>query len=817
MKTQPIQDSFLGGAIGESARGQTTSPLYKKGLRSADDYYITPQGGLVKRCGSRFRYKVPGQQNVRIFTFPNGLDRDFVVEVGDSKVRVYDGYNGQARQSISSTGNFERFTDPYFLSGYAYWDWVIYDHVGVDHDPSTLFNDPPEVKVGGPLLYSWWVLRDRDFSSVYEQNRMLFNSRIKQKIIIPGGESANNFKLSVDTSIFIDNKKSEPRFNGEMYVPDPFSRPDWWFPGQNADTLSHGVFTIRVGTTPGASDIALYTYNTTNMITLTAQAKNHSIQFVPGTAVFYVELDFKMVYTFQYWQFKQAWVGCQLNNLKLTVTNYSDITNAPVEFNSPYSLLQLKDIQYDHDVAQGWMVFWHPNVEPRALIFNGGVWTFSTFIAVPPIGAPWSGTNWPCCGCFHDSRIWMAGDPAHSSTLYASVVGNYADMGTIHAPVIDSDALQFKLATVTNIRWLQVAKEIVIGCDAQEIVSGSQGGVITASDYDFKPHTAWGAGAVQPLTIGRHLVFVAPTRNRIRNMSNNWQNQSWDGDDISVHNPELLYPRIVDIDFVEDPNYHIVALLGDGAIAHCTYLYDQKIMAWSRTRIADVNNGTTPVKAFCVTRTSFGDVLWIVTKRIDGSVRLETITHPKYDHNFLDCAEEGTIDGSGLVTTSKFEENESLAGGNVITSMGVIRSTTQSDVETYVVMPLTFVPETVAGVLQNILPYTEGTLTLGYSFKSKAITLNQDAANPFGSSQAMKQRYYDIFLRLNNSAIPGVNGNRYPERTVEVPPDVPTPLITQDIHYNDINWGDGSMEIVQDLPIRTEILAIFGKLIGSVT
>jgi hypothetical protein len=77
----------------------------------------------------------------------------------------------------------------------------------------------------------------------------------------------------------------------------------------------------------------------------------------------------------------------------------------------------------------------------------------------------------------------------------------------------------------------------------------------------------------------------------------------------------------------------------------------------------------------------------------------------------------------------------------------------------------------------------------------------------------MKKRRPKILVRLNNSALPLVNGWRPAERDPATDLDDPTALVTGDFQVRDKGWkANGVVTIEQDLPFRTEVLAIFGHL-----
>ncbi|MBK9446180.1 MAG: hypothetical protein IPO00_08830 [Betaproteobacteria bacterium] len=104
------------------------------------------------------------------------------------------------------------------------------------------------------------------------------------------------------------------------------------------------------------------------------------------------------------------------------------------------------------------------------------------------------------------------------------------------------------------------------------------------------------------------------------------------------------------------------------------------------------------------------------------------------------------------------------------------------------------------------------TVVVGLPYSAKLIQLPLEGGLATGSSQSAKRRRTKVRLRLNDSALPLVNGKRAAERFPSDPMDTGTNLITGDADCIVLGWEeDGALTIEQDLPFRTEILAIFGS------
>jgi hypothetical protein len=75
-----------------------------------------------------------------------------------------------------------------------------------------------------------------------------------------------------------------------------------------------------------------------------------------------------------------------------------------------------------------------------------------------------------------------------------------------------------------------------------------------------------------------------------------------------------------------------------------------------------------------------------------------------------------------------------------------------------------------------------------------------------------KARLASLGVQLVDSALPKINGKRPDDRTPATPQDQAEPLRTGKFEVDaDLGWeAEGTFEIEQDLPFRTEVVAVFG-------
>jgi hypothetical protein len=171
-------------------------------------------------------------------------------------------------------------------------------------------------------------------------------------------------------------------------------------------------------------------------------------------------------------------------------------------------------------------------------------------------------------------------------------------------------------------------------------------------------------------------------------------------------------------------------------------------------------------------------------------------TADTYGGTYLDSSVRGTCDDSGYFTGLLHLVGETVAIviGDCLVDPQVVES---HAAEGRITVP-------VADDGKSIV--------VGLPYRATLETLPMEGGLGTGSSQSAKRRHTKVRLRLNDSALPKVNGYRAPDRVPADPMDTSTDLITGDVDVQVLGWEeDGALTIEQDLPFRTEVLAIFGR------
>jgi len=781
-RPSPIQESFSSGEISKNVRGRVSTDVYKKALKFCENWTPQVQGSLRMRDGFQYRDDIDPRNSVaRLFTFSVGLDQDFIVEVGDAFVIVRDGITGLQATGGQSTN---LVTDPTYQSEQTFWTF--------DNNFYTLGTPPT------PGVITWQHAEDSfteqnitnpDFTIVVFFPEGSVGGELRQNIIVPAGTDilTHNFSISYLLTMTDCDK-------GDMGAP----------------SMADAEIVIRVGTTETGAEIA-------EDITAILDVGSGTISFgfVPGAAVT------------DYWiGIGVRWNGTGIPPVDPTACgelidtfNYkfgpASVTTAlpggsgtPVEFASPYSAEDLICMHSAMDPGESelWLTVNTNNVEQYRLKFDGVVWTFLDITSVPgflfPSPVTWAAGSWPSKCAFRHGRLWFGNIPSQRATIWGSRAGDYVDFNG-SAPVNADDPLLFPLSVAGIITALSNKKQLVVNTDVSEVVGESTlaGNVIIFNDFGFPLQTEWGSSCVQPVGVGRELIYVSPSGKKLRTFSDEGgTNYGWDGFELNLLAQDLFGSRIVELCWADDPAYQLMCVMGDGSIVAATYYQEEKVIGFYRL----TTNGL--IKSITVTNTIRGATVWALVER-SGTWRLEELPFNSGCRHALDSWVFEDVGSAGVITGLDHLDGQECHV--VVQSVDPNTGTTYWAVQNGVFTP-------VAGsiTLTNPSSFNQQAY-VGLIYDNSWQVLDLEGTSVRGTSQSSKRRWNKVFLRLADSAIPLVEGVPTKDRTPSTPMGLGEPFKTGDVEVVDLGSGAGDIVISQDKPLISEVSAIFGKVTST--
>ena len=459
-----------------------------------------------------------------------------------------------------------------------------------------------------------------------------------------------------------------------------------------------------------------------------------------------------------------------------------------------------------------YMIMTHPRYAPQFVQYDPvlGNWTTGTWsITNPP--AEWTATsgNYPTTMAFFQGRSWWGGCKDDPETIWASVSGVYFDL-TIADPIVADSALKFIIAEHGQIMWLEAGKDLLVGTALREFIITSVDGVIWGGDIQVEQQSAYGSAPIQPELMGNEVLFLSAITTKVRSMWYQWTESGYLARDLTYTNDFITRSGVKHLTYQRDPDQRIWLATNDGNFIGCSYHKDgndKPVYGWHSHALAD-HTSVDMVTMYSGTRS---DIVVAGRTVVNGTTQIHVMMASINPAN----SEEGDLGSRALDDDTSFQYMDDYvvqtlaAGQTVITGL--------EHLEGKSVTPL------VDGAVQTNKVVSGGSITLdetgttaviGLLFTSKVKTLPQIVQAQGGGSTAQhRKRRNKIYVRMVNSALPLINGQRGAERHPSTPMNTGEPLHTGDVFISDLGWSElASVTIEQDLPYPMNLVAIFGEM-----
>lgn len=801
-RLSPIQESFSGGEISRNVRGRVSTDIYKTGLALARNWQPVVQGPIRLRNGSKFLAQVDpanwvsgsvSNSGIRTFNFRRGLGNDVLIEIGEGKLVAKDAETGSGTIG-GETGNL--IPNAQYAGQLDQWT-LDQTTIQFGSDPPGVpflagyIGSPNAVNAGTPDAFWFYFAPGSSAPDGFQPGALQSGSA---GIDIPPGSELETCTLTVRWALNAND--ATITLLGGL----PFA--DW-------------VWRIELGTTAGGNDIL----SQDAAITINTEFIETVINFIPGASNNKLFLSTGFAYTGA--DIPNGFTGLsgRMGVHRLTAP-FTGGSGTQVEFTSPWDAAQLECLNYALDPGEGVATFTHPNVVPYRLRFFQGEWTFEALTAItqpsafaPPVSSPWSGLNWPAACAYHEGRLWLGGTPNEPATLWASRSGDYQDFDGTGADSKD-DPLLFPLSSAGSIQTLTSRKDLVVNTDISEVIGTSVDGVIAFDDFSFPKQTDWGANCIQPVVVGRSMVFTSNSKRIMRTFADEGgTNYGWDGTELNLLAEDIFRTPVKQMAFMDEPSYQCAFLLADGTLGMATWYYPAEVIGWWRfvpaynDSAAQISNR---IMSIASVDTETGSKLWLTINRVGFPGTLlpnhELMSFDRDSVVALDSSVLRDISTTGIISDIDHLTDQTIE---------IVVEQVDTDGAPYWTVHPPGV-DVVAGVSTPLEEWAwGGTAHVGHAFENAFQLLPVETGSPRGTSQVTKRRWNQIYLRLNNSALPLVEGEYPRDRTPATPMGFGEPIVSADVEYSELGSGDGDLLITQDKPLITEVVAIFGKLISK--
>jgi hypothetical protein len=385
---------------------------------------------------------------------------------------------------------------------------------------------------------------------------------------------------------------------------------------------------------------------------------------------------------------------------------------------------------------------------------------------------------------FYEQRLWYGGTSHKPQTLWGSKTGNYEDfdLGALAA-----DGLSYAIASdrVNNIKWMAAQRVLIVGTSGGEFrVTGGNESAITPTNVDVRRQTSYGSKLGHPAYVGSDVFFIQRSGTQVRNVAYKWESDSFQSDDITFLAEHITTGGLTTLSYSHVPDSVLMGLRADGVLLMLTYEPTQEVIGWHR----HITDGK--YKSMTVISEDGPDQFWFVVERtIGGATKqyIELYTPDTYLDSMISYSGSATSAVSGLAH---------LEGKTVqITADGAVH------------------PDLVVSSGAVTLNYTATDIKVGLKYISKLTPTRPGANAGAGTTLGKMKRWNKIFVRLEASAIPVINGQRPPVRSPGTNFGNEEPVVSEDIEVRNLGYDlNGRIEIEQDLPLACHIVSLFGTL-----
>lgn len=435
----------------------------------------------------------------------------------------------------------------------------------------------------------------------------------------------------------------------------------------------------------------------------------------------------------------------------------------------------------------------------------------------------WGGPNgYPSCVTFHQDRLVFSGATGFPGRVDGSNTGDYENFAPSDSTgtVTDANAYSFTLNsnTVNAIQWM-VSDEfgLLCGTAGGEWViapgASTQSG-LTPTNVNAKNVTSYGSTNVQPIKIGKQVLFVQRTKRKLREMAYRFDLNTYQAQDISMIGEHLTKSGLRQMAVQLAPQPIVWIARTDGTLVGVSYDKDQEILGWhqhqlggysdSGQSVAPVVESVAAIPAPSVDR----DQVWVIVRRyINGA----TVRYVELMTKYWE-------DGDIAADTPYMDSSSQYSGAATSTISGLTWLAGQT---VKVLADGSTHPDCVVsagGAITLQRDVTKAQVGLGYVSQGKTMRIEAGAAD--GTAQSKLKRVFRVMFRFFQSVglefYSESTGEWYPQdwRTSADLMDNGVSLFTGDkVWTYDGTWDrDGQVQWRQSDPLPSNVLQIVAQM-----
>jgi hypothetical protein len=424
------------------------------------------------------------------------------------------------------------------------------------------------------------------------------------------------------------------------------------------------------------------------------------------------------------------------------------------------------------------------------------------------------GRGFPSVCAFHQQRLLLARTSSATQAIWGSRLGIIEDF---ILGVEENEPFSFDIDTneATTIQWMKSQQGLILGTTAGIFSVNETGGFLSAGQITAGRETAKRSKFAEALLVDNDLLYIERGGKKLQMAQFNSTYGSITSNDISWVADHIGERKFKKIALLYTPEPLVIALLEDNTIAGLSYNKDANQLGWFQIKMqGEVNDIVSTYNSL-----SFEDELSLMITRTDPITEIKTRSIEKMPYP---APNRPNLDGCIF---NDEDDDEDDPDHTTISGLGHLEGL----VVTVVPINYDFYPYGDGGPpYTGSRGYVEGSYTVdtGRIITDTKLTdnwqwwvgLQYDATletNELigdGSWITTARRWVQLFLRLNKSSQPKVNGDVITGRLPESPMDEIDDPKSGDFVCATLGFGDGSVSIVQDQPVYTEVTSIYGQV-----
>ena len=479
----------------------------------------------------------------------------------------------------------------------------------------------------------------------------------------------------------------------------------------------------------------------------------------------------------------------QKNLQEMPVFGFDGITVAPSGVAKTYTITMADDSAGSYELFSGF--------QTTSGINNDGRMGFlRTTNGAPRTEDVWSADRgYPKQGVFHEGRLWLGGTKSKKQSIFASRAGNFFDFFSEEGEDDQGIFITIDSRNLTDIVDINPDRGLQVFCAGAEfLVKG-----ITPSTIEVVAQTQHGSLNLEAQSVDGATLFVDRNGNTLRQYVFSFNEDAYTSNDISVLSSHLIdQPKDIALlagTTSEDANW-VFLVNQDGAGAILNTMRAQDINGFTKWT-PYYSTATAANKNIIKSCSSVGDDLYMVVYRqTGGSTAYYDIEKWSFDR-LLESGIKQTVDTTGAnvfvevgARLNGYEVNV-LADGDVLPKRTVAVSDGNYGV--------TITAAELAGFTSRVIE-----IGLGFNVKVKPMPLNTNPGTRSGQNTMKQKKIIRMNLRVYESAGIYIDGNAVPIRQFGDAQNTPlnTPFIPRSGIIENDNGGNGwSTEVVPEITV----------------